>query len=208
MIVCRRPFDSLLPLLFFMLVIVLFGIAAGGASAMLAGTAPAIIWTAALLAALLTHDNILRADFDSGFAEQMLISPHPLPLFALAKVTAHWLYTGIPLTLLTPLAALMLGLPAAVPALLLAMPLATLALSLFTVFAAALAVGQRNPLLPLLLVLPLIIPVLIFAIAAVEAAALGNPSLAALALLAALTVLALTLLPLATGGVIRIMGGQ
>lgn len=205
----RRPFDWLLPLLFFMLVNLLFGIAAGGDAAMLAAAAPAVVWSAVLLAALLANDGILRPDFESGFIDQVLVSPQPLPLFALAKATVHWLYTGLPLVLLAPAAAVMLGLPAGgVQILALTLPPATIALSLFAVFAAALAAGQKNHLLAALLALPLTIPVLIFAVAAVDSAAAGQPALAALAFLSALAVLALTLLPLAIAAAIRIMGGQ
>ena len=206
-LLCRRPFDWLLPLSFFLLVNLLFAVAAGGDSNLLARTAPAVIWSAALLAALLTHEGILRPDHESGFLEQALLSPLPLPLFALAKATAHWLYTGVPFTLLVPVVAVMLGVPeGGVMVLLLTMPPATAALSLLTVFAAALTMGQKNHLLAALLALPLTIPVLIFAVASVEAAAGGQPVLAPAAFLAALALLALTLLPLATAGVIRILG--
>lgn len=206
---CRRPYDWLLPLAFFMLVNVLFGIAAGADSNMLKTAAPAIIWSAVLLAALLTHEGILRPDYENGFMEQALLSPLPLPLFAFAKASVHWFYTGLPLTLLAPLAALMLGVSAdGIIALLLTMPLVTLALSLLTVFAAALTLAQKNHLLAALLALPLAVPLLIFAVAAVESAVGGQPLLTPLAFLSALTLLALTLLPLATAGIMRIMGGH
>ncbi len=205
----RRPFDWLLPLAFFMLVNMLFAIAIGGDRTALANVAPAIIWSAVLLAALLTHDGILRPDYESGFMEQLLLSPHPLPLVALAKSSVHWLTTGVPLMLVAPLVAMMLGLsPRGIQALLLTLPPTTIAMSLLTVFAAALTVGQKNHLLATLLVLPLTIPLLIFAVATIDSAVAGQSLLAPAALLSALAILALTLLPLAIAGVIRIMGGQ
>ena len=206
---CRHPFAWLLPLSFFLLVNLLFAVAAGGDSNLLARMAPAVIWSAALLAALLTHEGILRPDYESGFLEQALLSPLPLPLFALAKATTHWLSTGLPFTLIVPVVAGMQGLAGGgILALLLTMPPATAALSLLAVFAAALTMGQKNHLLAALLALPLTIPVLIFSVASVEAAAAGQPLLAPAALLAALALLALTLLPLATAGVLRTLGAQ
>ena len=101
-LLCRHPFDVLLPLSFFLLVNLLFAVAAGGDANLLSRTAPAVIWSAVLLAALLTHEGILRPDYENGFLEQALLSPLPLPLFALAKATAHWFYTGVPMLLLVP----------------------------------------------------------------------------------------------------------
>lgn len=208
-ILCRHPFDWLLPLSFFLLVNLLFAVAAGGNAALLARMAPAVIVSAALLAALLTHDSILRPDYENGFLEQALLSSLPLPLFALAKATTHWLTTGLLFTLLLPLVAGMLGINGSgILALLLSMPVASATLSLFTVFAAALTMGQRSHLLAALLVLPLTIPVLIFCVASVDAASAGQTPLAAAAFLAALALLTLTLLPLATAGVLRTLGAQ
>lgn len=205
----RRPFEWLLPLFFFGLVCVVFAIAAGANAAFLAAAAPAVVWSAALLAALMTHEGVFLPDFESGFVEMALASPLPLPLFALAKASAHWVGTGVPLTAAAPVAAAMLGMPAAgVGALAMTLPPAMAALSLLTAFVAALTAGRRNALLAALLALPLAVPLLIFAVAAVELAAGGQSPAAAAALLAALALLALTFLPLAIAGALRATGGR
>lgn len=204
----RRPTVWLLPPLFFLLVATIFAVVGGDSPAALQALAPAVIWSAALLAGLLSQEGIFRPDDDNGFIEQALLSAQPLPLFVLAKVAAHWLLTGLPLTLMSPLAALLVGMSAGgMPTLLLTLPLGTAVLSLLASFAAALTLGQKNPLLATLLVMPLCIPVLIFSVAAVAAALSGFPVAAPLSLLAALVVLSLTLLPLATAGVLRVLGG-
>ena len=99
------------PLLFFVLVITLFPLAIGAIPELLARIAPGIIWVAALLAAMLSLDGIFRSDFEDGSLEQLLLSAHPMPVLVLAKVCAHWLVTGLPLLLMAPVLAEMLGMP-------------------------------------------------------------------------------------------------
>jgi heme exporter protein B len=159
----------------------------------------------ALLATLLGLERLFRADHEDGALDLILLAPAPLELLVLAKCVAHWLATGLPLIVVAPLLAVMLHLPGeALPALLASLALGTPALSLVGAIGAALTLGARRggALLPLL-VLPLFIPVLIFAVAAVEAAAAGLPARPHLLLLAALLAFALPLAAFAAAAALR-----
>ncbi|MGL5043723.1 MAG: heme exporter protein CcmB, partial [Plesiomonas sp.] len=103
-IAMRRRADIVNPLWFFLMVITLFPLGIGPEPAVLMRIAPGIIWVAALLSALLSLERLFRDDFLVGSLEQMMLLPIPLPLVVLAKVCAHWLLTGLPLLLLSPLA--------------------------------------------------------------------------------------------------------
>nr|WP_197716800.1 heme exporter protein CcmB [Methylocaldum marinum] len=194
------------PLLFFLVVVTLFPLGVSPEEALLRKIAPGVIWIAALLAALYSLENMFRSDFDDGSLEQMALSPYPLSLLVLAKVTAHWLVSGLPMLLLAPLLGLFLVMPAsAMGVLVLTLLIGTPLLSLIGSIGVALTVGlRRGGLLLTLLVLPLYIPVLIFATNAVSAAAAGMPVTGQLYFLAAMLVLALTLVPLATAAALRI----
>jgi heme exporter protein B len=194
------------PLLFFMIVVTLFPLGVSPEETLLRKIAPGVIWIAALLAALFSLDNMFRSDFDDGALEQIALSPHPLSALVLAKVLAHWLVSGLPMLLMAPLLALFLAMPAAaVYALEITLLVGTPLLSLIGAIGVALTVGlRRGGVLLTLLVLPLYIPVLIFATNAVSAAAAGMPVEGQLYFLAALLVLALTLAPLATAAALRI----
>jgi heme exporter protein B len=159
-----------------------------------------------LLAALFSLESMFRSDFDDGALEQMLLSAQPLPLLVLAKVLAHWLVTGLPMLLMAPLLALFLSMPGrGIVALELTLAVATPLLSLIGSIGVALTVGlRRGGILLTLLVLPLYIPVLIFATNAVSAAVAGLPFDGQLYFLAALLALALTLAPFATAAALRI----
>ncbi|SQC91919.1 Cytochrome c-type biogenesis protein CcmB [Cedecea neteri] len=109
-VVFRRGAEIANPLWFFLIVITLFPLGIGPEPQLLARIAPGIIWVAALLASLMAMDRLFRDDFQDGSLEQLMLLPVPLPLVVLAKVTAHWVVTGLPLLLLSPLAALLLGL--------------------------------------------------------------------------------------------------
>ncbi|MFA9460129.1 heme exporter protein CcmB [Thiohalorhabdus methylotrophus] len=197
------------PLMFFIVVVTLFPLALGPEKDILMRVAPGIIWVAALLAATLSMDGMFRSDFEDGSLEQMLLSPHPPALLVVAKVLAHWLVTGLPLILISPLLALFLHLPMqALPVLLATLALGTPVLSMVGAIGVALTVGlRRGGLLLTLLVIPLYIPVLIFAAGAVDNAAAQLPVAGQLYFLAALLVLALTLAPLATAAALRISVG-
>ena len=194
------------PLFFFAMVVTLFPLGLGPEPARLAAMAPGVIWVAALLAALLGMDGLFRGDFEDGNLEQWLLSPQPLPLLALAKVAAHWLMTGLPLICLSPLLALLMHLPqAAIGVLVWSLALGTPVLSLVGAIGAALTVGlNRGGVVLSLLVLPLYIPVLIFAAGAVAAAAMGMSASGQLALLGALLCLSLALAPPAIAAALRI----
>ena len=110
-LVMRNRGEFANPLLFFILVITLFPLAIGAVPELLARIAPGIIWVAALLAAMLSLDSIFRSDFEDGSLEQLLLSAHPMSVLVLAKVTAHWLVTGLPLLIMAPILAEMLGMP-------------------------------------------------------------------------------------------------
>jgi heme exporter protein B len=194
------------PLLFFIIVVSLFPLGISPQPEQLALIAPGIIWVAALLAALLSLDNLFRSDFEDGSLEQIALSTLPLPLAILAKICAHWLITGLPLILISPLLAMLMFLPnSATWALLWTLALGTPILSLVGAIGVALTVGlKRGGVLVSLLVLPLYIPVLIFAANAVSTAAEGLAINGHLYLLAALLSLAVTLAPFATAAALRI----
>lgn len=202
----RQSGEWLNPLVFFVMVVALVPLAVSPEPARLREMAGGIVWIAALLAVLLAMDSLFRADFEDGTLEQLLLTPAPLPLLVLAKVVAHWLQTGFSLTLLAPLAAVLLNLPGeAIPVLCLTLLPGTLTLSLLSAIGAALTVGlRRGGVLVPLLTLPLHIPVLIFATAGVRAAMIGLPVDGYLALLAAFLVLALMLAPLAAASALRL----
>ena len=198
-----------LPVLFYIMVVAMVPLAVSPDPGTLSELAPGIIWLAALLSTLLSLDRLFRSDFDDGSLDLMLLSPAPMPLLVLAKVLAHWLSTGAPLVVATPLLALLLGLPAsALPALLASLALGTPVLSLVGAVGVALTVGlRRGGALLALLVLPLYVPVLIFGANAAAAAADGLPVSGQLYMLAAFLTLALTLAPIAAAGALRITAG-
>ena len=195
----RRPAELANPLVFFAIVIALFPLAVGPETELLKTLSPGLLWVAALLAVLLSLDGLFRSDFEDGSLEQWVVSPHPLALLVLAKVLAHWLFSGLALVLLSPLLALMLGLPArCVPTLLVSLLLGTPVLSLLGAVGAALTVGlKRGGLLLALLILPLYIPVLILGSGVLQAAMQGLPTAGYLLWMASLTALAITLTPFA-----------
>jgi len=194
------------PLLFFVIVVSLFPMGVSPERDTLRLLAPGVIWVAALLSTLLSLDNMFRSDFEDGALEQMLVSPRPLVVLVLAKIMAHWLVTGLPLILISPLLAMLLALPTqALPILLVTLALGTPILSLIGSIGVALTVGlRRGGALLSLLVLPLYIPVLIFAANAVGAAATGLPMQGQIEMLGAFLVLALTLAPVACAAAFRI----
>jgi len=202
----RHRAEMINPLLFFILVTSLFPLGIGADPRLLQAVGPGVIWVAALLAALLSLEGIFRSDFEDGTLEQLLLSSHPVSVLVLAKVLAHWLITGLPLLLVSPLLGVLLGLPAAaIQILLLTLVLGTPVLSLLGAVGVALTVGLRKGGMILsLLVLPLYVPLLIFAANAVDTAAAGLPVTAHLSLISALLVLALSLSPLATAAALRI----
>ncbi|MEN9848256.1 MAG: hypothetical protein RL368_996 [Pseudomonadota bacterium] len=202
----RRRSELANPLLFFVMVVSLFPLGVSPESKVLQTIAPGIIWVAALLAALLSLDTLFRSDFEDGSLEQMVLSHHSLPLLVLAKVLAHWLVAGLPLLVIAPFLGVLLFLPNdAMFPLMVTLLLGTPVLSLIGAIGVALTVGlRRGGVLLSLLVLPLYIPVLIFAASAVATAGTGLPIAGQLYFLAALLTLSLTLAPFAAAAALRI----
>ena len=205
-VAAQRRGDYVNPLVFFLMVVSLFPLGIGPDPARLAQLAPGIVWVVALLACLLSTDGLFRSDYDDGSLEQMQLTSAPLYAVVLAKTLAHWLLTGFPLTLVAPLLAVLLHLPAdGYLALVLSMAIGTPTLSLIGAIGAGLTVGlRRGGLLLSLLVLPLYIPVLIFGVSAVTSAVDGFGFRAQLALLGALAAAAATLAPFAIAAAVRI----
>ncbi|MGR9107247.1 MAG: heme exporter protein CcmB [Gammaproteobacteria bacterium] len=201
----RRRSEVINPLLFFVIVVTLFPLGIGAEAKLLEAMAPGVIWVAALLASMLSLDSIFRSDFEDGSLEQLLLSAHPVTVLVLAKVSAHWLVTGLPLILVAPLLAILLGLPErGFAALVLTLLFGTPVLSLVGAIGVALTVGlRRGGVIISLLVLPLYIPVLIFGSNAVQLAAAGLPVNGQLSMLAAFLALALALAPLPTAAALR-----
>jgi heme exporter protein B len=195
-----------LGLAFFLLVAVLVPLGVGPEPALLARIAPGILWVGALLACLLSLDRIFALDFEDGSLDLLATAPIPLEGVVAVKALAHWLVTGLPLTLLSPVLGLLLNLPG--PGyiwLMLSLALGTPALSLIGAFGAALTVGlKRGGLLLSLLVLPLYVPTLIYGAEAVRRGADGQGALTALLLLAGITAGAAALLPFAAAAAIRV----
>ncbi len=206
----RKQAEILNPLWFFLIVLTLFPLVIGPEPKLLAKIAPGIVWVAALLSALLSFERLFRDDFTDGSLEQLMLTAQPLPLTALAKVIAHWLLTGLPLILLSPIAALLLSLEIHIWwALVLTLLIGTPILSCIGAIGVALTVGLRKGgVLLSLLVLPLFIPVLIFAASVLDAAGLNLPYNGQLAILGAMLAGALTLSPFAIAAALRISVGQ
>ncbi len=205
-LIWRRRADALNPMLFAILVASLFPFALGPDPKLLAEIASGVIFVALLLAGLLTLDALFRSDLEDGSLEQMVLSPHPLALLVTARIFAHWITTTLPLLLVTPVLALLLHLPeqqqrVLFAALLLSTPL----LSLIGAVCVALTVAmRRSGMLLTLMVLPLYVPVLIFAAGACNAATMGLPYLGPLLWLGAGLSVSLVLAPLACAAALKI----
>ena len=202
----RRPAEILNPLWFFLIVITLFPLLVGPNPELLGKIASGIAWVAALLSALLSFERLFRDDYLDGSLEQLMLLPVGLPQVALAKVIAHLLLTGLPLILLSPIAAILLSLEAHVWwALVLTLLLGTPILSCLGAIGVALTVGLRKGgTLLSLLILPLFLPVLIFAAAVLEAATINMNYSGQLAIIGAILDITLTFSPFAIAGAFRI----
>jgi len=201
----RQSGDAGTVVAFVVLTVILFPFGVGPEPELLRRIASGIVWVTALLAALLSLERLFLADYEDGSLEALALMPLPLEAQVVAKCLAHWLVTGLPLTIMAPLLALFLHLDAAAyPALVFGMALGTPTLSLIGAIGAALTLGaRRGGVLLSLLVLPLYIPVLIFGVAAAEAAATGLAARPHLLLLGALLALALPLAPFAAAAGLR-----
>lgn len=202
----RRRADALNTLVFFVIVVSLFPLGVGAEPELLRAIAPGVVWVAALLASMLALARLFAGDYADGTLEQLVLSPQPLGVIVSAKVAAHWLVSGLPLVVISPLLGLQFDLPAeSLGILVLSLALGTPTLGLIGAIGAALTLGLRGGgVLVSLLVLPLYIPVLIFGAGAVEAAASGLGAGAHLSLLGAFLAAALFFAPWATAVALRI----
>ena len=201
----RRRAELMNPILFYVIVVTLFPLGVSPDKTFLSQLAPGVVWVTALLAALISMESIFRQDFDDGSVEQLFLSQHPPTVLILGKVIAHWLITGLPMLIIVPVMALLLYIPQqALPTLFLTILIGTPILSLIGAIGVALTAGLRGGGLLGLLVLPLYIPVLIFASGAVSAAIEGLSYSGHLAMLGAGLILALILSPLAISGSLKI----
>ena len=198
--------EVLNPLVFLFLAITLFALATGGGPDVLRDYAPAIIWVLVLLANLLGLEAMFRRDYEDGSLEQLLLKAEPAFLALTAKVLAHWAFSGLAMTILAPVAALILYLPvSALPTLLTGLVVGTPALSLIGAVGAALTVGlKRGGLLLALLVLPLYVPVLIFGAGAVLEQMSGIETRAQILWLGVISMASLTLTPFAIQAALRV----
>ncbi len=205
MLALRQGSDATIAVMFFVLVVVLFPFGIGPEPNILARIAAGVIWVAALLASLLSLDRLFQADFEDGSLELMALDGLPLELVALAKATAHWLITGVPLLVAAPLLALLLGMSRdGFGVLELTLLLGTPSLSLIGSIGAALTLGaRRGGVLISLLILPLFIPVLIFGAAAIDSALGGLSARPHLLVLGALLAAALPMAALACAAALR-----
>jgi len=201
----RRRAEVANPVFFFILVVTLFPLGIGAQPKLLQAMAPGVIWVSALLAVMLSLDSLFRSDFDDGSLEQMLLSSHPLTVLVFAKIIAHWLVTGLPLLFVAPLLAIFLGLPEqALGTLLITLVLATPVLSLIGAIGVSLTVGlRRGGMILSLLVLPLYVPVLIFASNAVEMAGNGLAVDAQINILLAIFFISVVLAPLPAAAALK-----
>lgn len=202
----RRRSDTIAALVFFLVVTSLFPLGVGPEPELLRTMAPGVVWVAALLACMLTLGRLFADDYRDGSLEQLVLSGQPLPVVVVAKILAHWLVSGVPLVLISPLLALQFGLNGSeTGALLASLMVGTPLLSLIGAIGAALTVGVRGATTVLaLLIFPLYVPVLIFGAGAVQARMAGLAPDGSLSLLAAMLAVALFLAPWAVAAALRI----
>lgn len=202
----RRRADVLTTLIFFVMVVSLFPLGVGPEMDMLRKMAPGVLWVAALLASMLSLGRLFSADYLDGTLEQMLLAPQSLSVLVLGKIVSHWMVSGLPLVLLTPVLGVQFDMSLqAIGMLMLTLLLGTPVLSMVGAIGAALTLGLRGGgVLLSLLVLPLCIPVLIFGTGAVQAVNDGMNVSAHLSLMGALLVLALVFTPWVAAQALRI----
>ena len=202
----KRPGDVLNPLFFFAMVATLFPLAIGPSPEQLEFSGPAVLWVAALLAMLLSLNSLFLSDFEDGSLDQILVSAVPLSAIALGKSITHWLTSGLPLVLISPIVAITFQMPFSVTGfLMITLLLGTISLSLLGSIGAALTVGlHRGTALLSLLILPLAMPVLIFGARTVSLVAAGDGVAGGLYFLGAYAVLVLSFAPFATAAALRI----
>ena len=206
LIAYKRKNDLFNPFMFFVLVATLFPIGISPEPEVLGEISAGVLWISALLASLLAMDNLFRADFEDGSLELLMLSPHPLYFLVLAKNVAHWLVSGLPVVLVSPLLAYMLNFPeGAYSTLVLTLLLGTPVLSLLGSIGVALTVGLGSRgLILAVITLPMSVPVLIAGTLTVSQTLEGASLSGYLAIMGAMLVAAFTLAPLASAAALRI----
>lgn len=201
----RQGTDSLMVLVFFVVVVVLFPLAVGPELKILARISGGVIWVAALLAAMLSMDRLFQKDYEDGSLDLLVLSPVQTEILVLAKALAHWLTTGLPLIIVSPLLGVFLYMHTnGFWVMILSLLLGTPVLSLIGSIGAALALGaRRSNVLLSLLILPLFIPVLVFGVSAVDAALMDIPTRPPLLILGGMFLGAVALSPWASAAALK-----
>ncbi len=204
--VINNPSYALNPLLFFVISVSLFPLAISPEADVLSQIAPGVIWVCAMLAVLLSLGNLFYYDYENGSLEQIVMSKHSLTLLVLSKITAHWLLTGLPIIIISPLLAILLFLDkASTQTLLITLLIAMPSLSLIGAIGAALTVSVKNSgILLSLMILPLYIPILIFGVSAISHTQQGLNFAGQLYFLGFITVLSLLIAPFISKMAIKI----
>ena len=202
----RHPADVLNPIVFFVLVISLFPLGISPSNEVLRSIAPGVIWVAALLATLLSMEVMFRTDHEDGSLEQMVVSGQPFLLLVSGKIISHWLVSGLPLVVLSPVLAVTLALDApGIKGMLISLALGTPTLSLLGAIGAGLTVGlKKGGVLIAILILPLYVPVLILGTALIQTAVQGGDYSAHILWMAAILALSAGLSPIATAAGVRV----
>ena len=202
----RQGSASAMVVMFFILTVTLFPLGVGPEANILERMGPGVLWVTAMLASMLSLDRLFQADFEDGSLDLLALSAVPLEITVLAKCLAHWITTGLPLTIIAPALGVLLHLdPAGYTTLVVTMLLGTPALSLIGAIGAALTVGvRRGGVLLSLLVMPLYIPILIFGTGAIDAAVGGLTERPHILVLAAMLSGAIALCPWAAAAALRL----
>ena len=201
----RHCLDSFMVVAFFVLLVTLFPLAVGPEQAILGRIGSGVIWVAALLSAMLSMDRLFQQDYEDGSLDLLVLSPSALELLVLAKTLAHWMSTGLPLIIASPLLGVLMNVSSSgYGTIILSLALGTPILSLVGAIGAALSLGaRRGGVLISLLILPLLIPVLVFGVSAVETALTDLPTRSELMILGAMLLVALALVPYAAAAALR-----
>ena len=196
-LVMRQGSDAFVVLIFFVVTVALFPLGVSPDPLILQDLASGIVWVGALLAAMLSLDRLFQTDYDDGSLELLVLSPYPLELVVLCKCLVHWLTTGLPIMVISPVLALMLNIKTgAFLYLISSMALGTPIISLLGAVGAALVLGsRRSGVLIALLIIPLTIPILLFGVAAIQAATEGYSASSPLMFLGALLLFSIALCP-------------
>ena len=196
-LVIRQGSDAFVVIIFFIVTVTLFPLGVSPDPLILQNLASGIVWVGALLAAMLSLDRLFQTDYEDGSLELLVLSPYPLEIVVLCKCFVHWLTTGLPIMVISPVLALMLNIKTgAFLYLITSMALGTPIISLLGAVGAALVLGsRRSGVLIALLIIPLTIPILLFGVGAIQAATEGYSASSPLMFLGALLLFSIALCP-------------